>query len=75
MKLNNHLIVTIPDFIRNFSFNEFWVNRRQFIRDMQPDKVYYWNKSLEDAYYNIKKWIENEDEIMVQICEKVAYML
>lgn len=62
MKLNNHLIVTIPDFIRNFSFNEFWVNRKQFVRDMHPDKVYYWDNSLENAFYTIKKWITNENE-------------
>lgn len=61
MKLNNHLIATLPDFIRNFNFNEFWSNRKQFLRDMNPNKVYYWDKSLEDSYYTIQEWIEAEN--------------
>ncbi len=62
MILNNHLIATLPDFVRNFSFNEFWIKRKQFVRDMHPDKVYYWNQSLIDAFYKIKGWIEDEEK-------------
>lgn len=62
MILNNHLIATLPDFVRNFSFTEFWFKRKQFVRDMHPDKVYYWNQSLIDAFYKIKGWIEDEEK-------------
>ena len=61
MKLNNRLIVTLPDFARYFNFMEFYGKRKQFVRDMNPDKVYYWNKSLKDAYGEIQQWIEGED--------------
>ncbi len=57
MKLNNHLIVTLPDFARHFSFLDFWENRSQFVRDMHPDKVYYWNDELKAAYFVIAQWI------------------
>ncbi len=62
MILNNHLIVTLPDFVRNFSFTEFWIKRKQFVRDMHPDKVYYWNQGLMDAFYQVKGWIEDEEK-------------
>lgn len=62
MVLNNHLIATLPDFVRNFRFSEFWIKRKQFVRDMHPDKVYYWNQSLIDAFYKIKEWIEDEEK-------------
>ncbi|MDD6783816.1 MAG: hypothetical protein PUD79_04570 [Prevotellaceae bacterium] len=61
MKLKNNLIVTLPDFAKHFDYNEFWENRRQFIRDMHPSKVYYWNNELLNAYHNIVTWI-NEDK-------------
>ena len=57
MKLKNNLIVTLPDFAKYFDYNEFWENRRQFIRDMHPSKVYYWNNELLNAYDNIVLWI------------------
>ena len=49
MKLRNTLIVTLPDFAKHFNFPEFWENRKQFVRDMHPDKVYYWNEALKNA--------------------------
>lgn len=70
MKLNNHLIVTLTDFKRHFNSSEFWENRRQFVRDMHPDKVYYWNNELEQAYYDIKAWIESPDDANGKISEK-----
>lgn len=57
MKLKNTLIVTLPDFARHFSFAEFWANRRQFVRDMHPSKVYYWSESLAEAYAVVAAWI------------------
>lgn len=63
MKLNNTLIVTLPDFARHFSFAEFWENRRQFVRDMHPQKVYYWSDELSQAYYAVVAWIEKGDEV------------
>lgn len=62
MKLNDRLIVTIPDFARNFNFIEFYGKRKQFVRDMNPEKVYYWNESLKDAFREIQQWIEGENE-------------
>lgn len=61
MKLNNHLIVTLPDFVKHFSFTDFWENRFQFVRDMHPDKVYYWDEELKEAYFNVARWI-NQDK-------------
>ena len=65
MKLKNNLIVTLPDFARYFDYTEFWENRRQFVRDMHPSKVYYWNNELLKAYDDIALWIaggENAEE-------------
>lgn len=61
MKLNNHLIVTLPDFVKYFTFSDFWENRFQFVRDMHPDKAYYWEEELKEAYFNVVQWI-NQDE-------------
>lgn len=59
MKLNNQLIVTLPDFARNFDYQEFWANRRQFVRDMNPERFYYWQDGQVNAYYDVKAWIES----------------
>lgn len=61
MKLKNNLIVTLSDFAKYFDYNEFWENGRQFVRDMHPSKVYYWNNELLKAYNGIVLWI-NEGE-------------
>ena len=60
MKLNGHIIITLPDFARHFQVNEFWANRYAFIRDMNPNKVYYWNDQLTDAYNKVCEWIVAE---------------
>lgn len=57
MKLNNILIATLPDFVRNFTFESFWENRFQFVRDMHPDKIYYWSEDLKSEYFKVSKWI------------------
>lgn len=62
MKLNNTLIVTLPDFARHFTFTEFWANRRQFVRDMHPSRVYYWSSELADAYAVVATWIDKGEE-------------
>lgn len=64
MKLNNSLMVTLPDFTKHFNYMEFWENRRQFVRDMHPSKVYYWDKELEDAYFSVANWIDRGDDVM-----------
>lgn len=69
MKLNNTLIVTLPDFARHFSFIEFWENRRQFVRDMNPQRVYYWSKELSDAYFLVSKWIEKGEQATADDCK------
>ena len=69
MKLKNNLIVTLPDFAKHFDYNEFWENRRQFIRDMHPSKVYYWDNKLRNAYDDIVLWInggENAEESIIK---------
>ena len=69
MKLKNNLIVTLPDFAKHFDYNEFWENRRQFIRDMHPSKVYYWNSELLNAYDNIVLWInggESAEDLIIK---------
>lgn len=63
MKFGNYLIVTLPDFARYFTLQDFWENRKQFVRDMHPDKVYYWNKALEQAYFDVVAWIANEGPV------------
>lgn len=57
MKLQNSLIVTLPDFAKHFEYAEFWENRAQFVRDMHPSKVYYWNEELKSAYATVAEWI------------------
>lgn len=57
MKLGKYLIVTVSDFARHFTFQDFWENRKQFVRDMHPDKVYYWNEELKQAYFDVADWI------------------
>lgn len=57
MKLQNSLIVTLPDFAKHFDYVEFWENREQFVRDMHPDKVYYWDEELKKAYATVADWI------------------
>lgn len=61
MKINNKLIVTLVDFQRNFNFEQFWNCRRQFVRDMHPDKMYYWEESDKTCYTAVRAWIEAED--------------
>lgn len=61
MKLDGTIILTLTDFKREFSLDKFWAVRRQFIRDMHPDKVYYCNDSDKELYFSICKWIESEN--------------
>lgn len=63
MKLRNNLIVTLPDFAKYFDYNEFWENRRQFVRDMHPSKVYYWNNELIKAYEDIVLWVNGGENV------------
>lgn len=57
MKLQDSLIVTLPDFAKHFDYAEFWENRAQFVRDMHPSKVYYWDEELKGAYEAVADWI------------------
>lgn len=69
MKLRNNLIVTLPDFAKHFDYNEFWENRRQFIRDMHPSKVYYWDEKRRNAYDDIVLWINGGESVEESIIE------
>ena len=61
MKLNDHIIITLSDFSRYFDPDAFWANRYAFIRDMKPEKVYYYqDKDQINAYEKVCKWIEAE---------------
>lgn len=70
MKLQNSLIVTLPDFARHFEYAEFWENRMQFVRDMHPSKVYYWDDKLKTAYATVVDWIRqsNHEDTSSPVC-------
>lgn len=59
MKYGKYLIVTLHDFRRHFDFKQFYKNRTQFIADMHPDKVFYWDKKHVAAYHVISDWIDS----------------
>lgn len=61
MKLNNTIILTLQDFRRQFDFSQFWARRKQFVRDMHPDKVFYGIDSDIELYDAVCKWIYLED--------------
>lgn len=75
MKLKNNLIVTLPDFAKYFDYNEFWENKRQFVRDMHPSKVYYWNNELIEAYNNIVLWINGGESVEKSIIQNGIHAL
>ena len=57
MILNNTLILTLQDFRRHFSFDEFWVRRKHFIRDLEPG-IFFYDNQKDVEYYNLTcKWI------------------
>ena len=64
MKYGKYLIVTLPDFRRHFDFKQFNKNRAQFVTDMHPDKVFYWDKKHIDAYHTISDWIISSQPII-----------
>ena len=59
MKFGRYLIVSLPDFRRHFSWNEFYRNRSRFAEDMHPGKVFYWSPALVEAYHSICEWIDS----------------
>lgn len=64
MRYGKYLIVTLPDFKRHFDLRQFLNNRCQFVRDMHPDKVYYWGDTrLLNAYHVISNWISDNHHI------------
>jgi hypothetical protein len=76
MKFGKYLIATLPDFRRHFDLNQFLKNRYQFVLDMHPDKVYYWDNSLLKCYEVICKWInDSESHPMADIPENVKVCL
>jgi len=60
MKLNGTIIITLIDFRREFDLEQFWLNRKPFIRDFHPDRFYYWNENDKQSYFIIKEWIESD---------------
>lgn len=61
MKLNDRIIVTLSDLARHFNYAEFRANARSFIRDMHPDRVYYWSDELRRAYHEVAAWLQGGD--------------
>lgn len=61
MILNNTIILTIEDFRRHFDFSQFWAKRKHFVRDMHPQKIFYYNPEQEQDYWVVKEWLETED--------------
>ena len=66
MILNGVIILTLVDFRREFSLEDFWHARKQFVRDMHPDKIYYWNDEDKKAYGEVCKWIGLESFDSIQ---------
>lgn len=60
MKLNNIIILTIYDFRRHFNFPAFWNSRLSFVRDMEPDQMYYFEEEDKKNYEKIVLWIKAE---------------
>lgn len=61
MKLGKYLIVTLTDFRRHYDFKLFYQNREEFVRDMHPDRIYYWDNKLIEAYQQICRWIKSSN--------------
>lgn len=61
MKLNDRIIVTLPDLARHFNYAEFRANACSFIRDMHPNRVYYWSDELRRAYHEVAAWLQGGD--------------
>lgn len=74
MILNGVIILTLVDFRREFSLEGFWHARKQFVRDMHPDKVYYWNNEDKKAYDEVSKWIESESFDTVQRASGLKFL-
>lgn len=62
MKLNNVIILTISDFRRHFNFLAFWNSRLSFVRDMDPDQVFYFDEDDKKNYERIAQWIKAEQD-------------
>ena len=63
MKLQGIIISSLCDFSRYFTFVEFWEKRRMFIRDMNPEKIFYLNDRQKHLFSIICAWLEKEDGV------------
>jgi hypothetical protein len=63
MKLQNILISSLADFIRYFSFVEFWDKRKMFQNHLSPNKIFYWQQRQKNLYEIVKAWLDMEDGI------------
>lgn len=61
MKLGKYLIVSLVDFRRHYDFKLFYQSRDEFVRDMHPDKIFYWDDKLIEAYQQICRWIQSKE--------------
>jgi hypothetical protein len=64
MKLKDTLIVTLCDFSKLIDFPSFWYKRRQFIRDLNPQRCYYWTDKQKLLFEVIKTWIDIEEGVI-----------
>lgn len=63
MKLQGVIISSLCDFSRYFTFVEFWEKRRMFIRDMNPEKIFYLNDRQKELFFIICVWLDKEDRV------------
>lgn len=75
MKLGNTIILTLPEFRREFKasqLRDFWNVRHQFIREMdwKRSHVCYWDERDIAAFNTLKEWIEDEDDGTVSTDER-----
>lgn len=64
MKLNGNIILSLVDFRRAFDLkklNEFWKARHQFVRDMDPEIIHYWDNEDVRAFHDVVRWFNAED--------------
>jgi len=66
MKLQGNIIVTFPDFIKHFECGEFWQNKDVFVRDMHPDRIYYWDSKDILIYEKIAQWLKDYNNMEKQ---------
>ena len=61
MKLNDTLITSPDDFARHFSFVEFWIKHDLFLRDLNPERIFYATDRQRQLYKVVEAWLKTEE--------------